>query len=161
MRPADRTSCEYPATVDVPAAGSGVPTTRPSGHFGVVHEWSIESLDGLTTLRHELGEILGAEGGSDVGLGQTPEKLVLVASELATNALEHGRPPTEVQLRDDSTTWLLDVADHDHRTAPEYAGERVPGEGGLGLHLARVLSLEVGWYTTGQTKNVWVTFPKA
>lgn len=40
--------------------------------------------------------------------------MILLASELASNALEHGRPPTIVTLGHDGTCYLLDVADHGH-----------------------------------------------
>ena len=33
-----------------------------------------------------------------------------------------------------------------------------PGAGGVGLHLARQLSLDVGWYRTESVKTVWATF---
>jgi len=144
--------------LDVPATDDGLPSSRPPETFRTVRDWQLDALEELSTLRRELGEILGSSPDDD-GLARTPEKVVLVASELATNALEHGRPPTLVRLARDEGTWLLDVADHDHGSVPVYAGERVPGAGGMGLHLARQLALDVGWYATETTKNVWVTFP--
>ncbi len=39
-----------------------------------------------------------------------------------------------------------------------YAGKRVRGAGGLGLHMARQLSVEVGWYATSTDKTVWAIF---
>ncbi|WP_216093376.1 ATP-binding protein [Cellulosimicrobium cellulans] len=147
-------------SIEVPASDAGLPFSRPPARFVLVREWSMDSLDQLSTLRSELAAILRrGDAAPDEGLGTTPEKIVLVASELATNALEHGRPPTIVRLLDDDGLWLLEVADHDRGTVPVYAGERIPGAGGLGLHLARTLSLDVGWYSTPTTKNIWVTFP--
>lgn len=144
---------------DVPATDAGLPLSRPPETFRPVQEWSLDSLDELSSVRSELAARLRTgEAAPDAGLGTTPEKVVLVASELATNALEHGRPPTIVRLATDDTLWLLEVADHDRGTVPVYAGERIPGAGGLGLHLARTLSLDVGWYSTATTKNIWVTF---
>lgn len=144
----------------VPTSDAGLPVSRPPANFVPVRSWRLDSLDGLSALRRELGEVLGqAVNGPHVGLAQTPEKVVLVASELATNALEHGLPPTVVSLSRDDDLWLLDIADHERGVPPVYAGERIPGAGGMGLHLARQLALDVGWYTTQTTKNVWVTFP--
>jgi serine/threonine-protein kinase RsbW len=146
--------------LDVPTTDDGLPMTRPPASYRPVRDWRLDSIDGLSSLRHELADVLGPrEPEAEGSLAQTPEKVVLVASELATNALEHGHPPTIVQLARDGGTWLLDVADHDRGTTPVYAGERIPGAGGMGLHLARQLALDVGWYTTETTKNVWVTFP--
>lgn len=146
-------------SIDVPALDAGLPLSRPPARFELVDEWSLDSLDELSALRSQLAAILRTgTAAPDVGLGTTPEKIVLVASELSTNALEHGRPPTIVRLMRDDDCWLLEVADHDRGSAPVYAGERIPGAGGLGLHLARTLSLDVGWYSTATTKNIWVTF---
>jgi serine/threonine-protein kinase RsbW len=44
---------------------------------------------------------------------------------------------------------ILDVTDEEPATAPEYADDRTPRGGGLGLQLARDLALEVGWYGGG------------
>ncbi|WP_229242545.1 ATP-binding protein [Cellulosimicrobium marinum] len=154
MSPAEET------TIAVPAEDGGLPLSRPPEHFEPVREWTLDSVAELSTLRGELGDLLrDGEAAPDVGLASTPERVVLVASELATNALEHGRPPTIVRLRRSGESWLLEVADHEVTTPPVYAGERVPGAGGLGLHLARTLALDVGWFTEGTTKCLWVTFP--
>ncbi len=148
------------ATFEVPEADAGLPVSRPPGGFAQVRRWSLETTAQLRALRHELaGTIADGEAGGLQDLAGTPKKVVLIATELAANALTHGLPPTIVQLsrRDDS--WLLDVADHDPESVPVYAGLRITGAGGLGLHLARQLSLDVGWYTTDETKNIWATFP--
>jgi serine/threonine-protein kinase RsbW len=146
-------------SIDVPAADAGLPLSRPPARFHLVQEWSLSSLDELSALRSGLSAILrSVSAAPEDGLGTTAEKLVLVASELATNALEHARPPTVVRLMHDDVCWLLEVADHERGAVPIYAGERIPGAGGLGLHLARSLSLDVGWYSTATTKNIWATF---
>jgi hypothetical protein len=145
--------------LETPDTDAGLPRTRPPGRYRQVQRWCLDSFSELTRLRAGLGPILRPDDGSGAGLAQTPEKVVLVASELATNALEHGRPPTVVTLLTDDVSWMLDVADHDRGSVPVYAGERVPGAGGLGLHLARTLALDVGWYVTETHKHIWVTFP--
>jgi two-component sensor histidine kinase len=85
--------------------------------------------------------------------------MVLVASELATNALRHGTPPTAVRLLRRRDTYLLDVADKDVDAQPYVAAGRPPGHGGFGLQIARRIAVDVGWYTAGATKHVWATFP--
>jgi hypothetical protein len=145
--------------LETPDTDAGLPRTRPPGRYRQVERWCLDSFSELTRLRAGLAPILRPDDGTGAGLAQTPEKVVLVASELATNALEHGRPPTVVTLLTDDASWLLDVADHDRGSVPVYAGERVPGAGGLGLHLARTLALDVGWYVTDTHKHIWVTFP--
>jgi len=145
--------------LETPETDAGLPRTCPPGHYRLVERWNLDSFAELTRMRAGLAPILRPNHGEGVGLAQTPEKVVLVASELATNALEHGLPPTIVTLLADDTSWLLDVADHDRGSVPVYAGERIPGAGGLGLHLARTLALDVGWYVTEEHKHIWVTFP--
>ena len=139
---------------------AGLPVSLPPDGFTPVRRWALASTSQLRTLRHELAdEIGGHAAGVQQDLGSTPDKLVLIATELAANALTHGVPPTIVALSRTDEQWLLDVADHDPESQPVYAGTRITGAGGLGLHLARQLSLEVGWYTTDETKNIWATFP--
>lgn len=139
---------------------AGLPVSRPPEGFAQVRQWQLASTAQLRALRHELAdEIGGHAAGARQDLETTPDKLVLIATELAANALTHGLPPTLVTLSRTDDQWLLDVADHDPESEPVYAGARITGAGGLGLHLARQLSLEVGWYSTTTTKNIWATFP--
>jgi serine/threonine-protein kinase RsbW len=86
-------------------------------------------------------------------------KMVLVATELATNALRHGLPPTVVRLFRVGDEFIIDVADHDPTILPEYADARPPGAGGLGLRLAREFALDIGWFVDDETKHVWARFP--
>jgi two-component sensor histidine kinase len=92
-------------------------------------------------------------------LDELPEKVAVVATELATNALAHARPPTVVQLRRTYDAFLLDVADEDPAAFPELTEDRPPGAGGLGLRLVRDLALDFGWYVEGGVKHVWARFP--
>ncbi|MBO0919459.1 ATP-binding protein [Cellulomonas sp. zg-ZUI222] len=143
--------------IDVDA---GLPVSRPPEGFAPVRRWELASTAQLRTLRHQLADEIGAgTGAARQDLEATPDKLVLIATELAANALTHALPPTTVALSRTDDQWMLDVADHDPESAPVYAGARITGAGGLGLHLARRLSLEVGWYETDMTKNIWATFP--
>jgi len=122
--------------------------------------WVLDSVTQLKLLRASLheavtGEAL-AEGGS---LDEVPEKVCLVATELATNALRHGLPPTTVRLGRAGDRYVLDVADHAPDVVPEYSEERAVGEGGLGLQLSKKFALETGWYVEGDSKHVWAEFP--
>jgi serine/threonine-protein kinase RsbW len=122
--------------------------------------WVLDAPAELTSLRASLHRAITGEALPENGsLDDVPEKVVLVATELATNALRHGLPPTIVRLGRVDDHFVLDVADHDPTEAPEYAEDRAPGAGGLGLYLARKLSLDMGWYVTDGTKHVWAEFP--
>ena len=134
-------------------------SSHPPEDFHQVDEWVLDRAGELTTLRASLHRALtGKTLETGTGLARVPEKLVLVASELATNALKHGIPPTVVRLLSNGIDFLLDVADHDVEGRPYIAGQRAPGQGGFGLLLAHQLSLDVGWYQTEDTKNVWARF---
>jgi signal transduction histidine kinase len=91
-------------------------------------------------------------------LTEVVERLMIVATELAGNALRHGRPPTVVALRRAGGHLLIDVVDHDPESRPVVDAGRPAGTGGLGLPLAERLAQEVGWYPAGTAKHVWATF---
>jgi serine/threonine-protein kinase RsbW len=89
------------------------------------------------------------------------ERLTIVATELAGNALRHGHPPTVVVLQRANEELVVAVLDNDPGSAPAVDGDRAVGEGGLGLVLAQRLALDVGWYPTDTGKGVWATFALA
>ncbi|HWV77214.1 MAG TPA: ATP-binding protein [Isoptericola sp.] len=140
---------------------SRVPMAPPEPGFTPVAEWVLADYDQLSRLRSSLAGVVGSGDGAGTEMHDTAEKIVLIASELATNALLHGLPPTVVRLLRNAHSWLLDVLDHDVAGVPTVDGDRPPGHGGLGLLIAERLSAEVGWYTSDATKHVWATFPVA
>ena len=146
--------------VDPLQTDEGLASTTPPDTFRLVRTWSVETARDLSRLRSEiLAEVSPGGAGPVQELDSTAHSLVLVASELATNALKHGIPPTVVRLLRDRGTYLIDVADHDLTRVPYLAGERAPGRGGFGLQIARRLAVDVGWYATEHTKHVWAIFP--
>lgn len=142
---------------DAPLADRTLERREPPDTFAVVHRWVLDSTSQLRTLRAEVCAAIVGRGGG-LRLRGVPGAVVLVASELATNALCHGLAPTVVTLCGDGRTYLLDVADQAVQVEPVLAERRPPGEGGFGLYLARRLALDVGWYADGETKHVWATF---
>jgi serine/threonine-protein kinase RsbW len=124
-----------------------------------IQTWVLDSPGELKLLRASLYRaITGREFPKHAQLDDVPEKLVLVATELATNALRHGLPPTIVKLGRADHRFILDVADHEPQVPPALADDRAPGEGGLGLQLAKKLTLDLGWYVKDGTKHVWAEF---
>lgn len=144
---------------DEESVDEGLVTSRPPTEFLPVRTWTIGGLRELAELRAAILAEVGRDADPVPELDSVAHRLVLVASELATNALRHGVPPTVVRLMRDERTYLLDVADQDLSTVPYVAGDRPPGQGGFGLQIARRLSLDVGWYATDSTKHVWARFP--
>jgi serine/threonine-protein kinase RsbW len=124
-----------------------------------IQTWVLDTPGQLKVLRASLYKALtGRDFPKNAQLDDVPEKLVLVATELATNALRHGLPPTIVKLGRAGNRFILDVADHQPQVPPALADGRAPGEGGLGLQLARKLALDIGWYVLDGTKHVWAEF---
>ncbi|MBD7918821.1 ATP-binding protein [Cellulomonas sp. Sa3CUA2] len=140
-----------------PSTDGGLPTSRPPARFTPVRRWVLDSLAELVGFRQQLREEIRTRSGesADALLGSVAHDLVLVASELTTNGIRHGRPPTTVELLQDGDHFLLTVADHDLGSVPRIAGDRPPGEGGYGLQIARRLARDVGWYRTDTVKVIW------
>ncbi|GAA2709906.1 ATP-binding protein [Micromonospora olivasterospora] len=136
-------------------------TSPPPPRATELQRWALGSGAELRGLRASLHEALtGHALRAGEQLDDIPERVVLVATELATNALQHGLPPTTVRLLCADDVFILDVADHDLSTVPELADTRPLGAGGRGLQLARAFSLDVGWYATSHAKHIWASFPR-
>ncbi|RMI06715.1 ATP-binding protein [Cellulomonas triticagri] len=143
-----------------PDTDQGLSSSRPPDRFREVRTWTLRAVTDLSPVRRELlAEVTAEHAEPQLALGRTPENMVLVASELATNALEHGLPPTVLTLGTDGRDYLLDVCDSDLDSVPVLPGERPVGAGGFGLLIARRLSQDVGWYADDRTKHVWAIFP--
>lgn len=137
-----------------------LPSARPPAEFAVVDTWVLDSASELRTLRAGLYRaITGRDATPGRGFTEVPERMVLVASELATNALEHGRPPTTVLLRRFDDELILEVTDHDPDSVPVLAEPRRPGRGGHGLRLTQQLADGIAWYRDVDTKHIWARFP--
>ena len=137
-----------------------IPDAPPPEGFQRVRDWVLDGTEDLSSLRRSLHQaITGSTQSTGEGLAEVPERVVLVASELATNALRHGLAPTTVTLLTDGTNYVLDVADHDLQNEPFIPNDRAPGDGGLGLRMTWALTEDMGWYTTAETKHVWARFP--
>lgn len=122
--------------------------------------WVLHTSTELRALRAGLHEALtGQPLLAGQSLDDIPERMLVVVTELATNAIKYGRPPTVVRLLRGDGEYVIDVADQDLGTIPELADTRPVDAGGRGLLLASKLSLDVGWYATATAKHVWASFP--
>ena len=119
-----------------------------------LHQWLLAGADELRPLRADLHKALAGRLAED---GTGP--IVLVATELASNALRHGLPPAMVRLLKSDDQFFLEVADRDLASVPKLAEAYPSVSGGRGLHIARSLSVEVCWYATERFKHVWASFP--
>lgn len=110
----------------------------------------------LRGLRASLRQVLDAQSltpGEE--LDDVAERMTIIATELATNALVHAQSPAAVRLGRGRSAFVLDVADDRPSSAPRIAEQRPAGAGGHGLAISQELSLDMGWYITGATKHVW------
>lgn len=139
--------------------GRALPATRPAAEYVPVRRWLLREPAELRTLRADLREQLAASVVAPADGDAAQDNVILVTSELATNALAHGRAPAEVQLLLDGHAVLVVVSDGDTSHAPFLAEGREPGEGGFGLQIARRLSADVGWWSDASGKHVWAAFP--
>ena len=129
---------------------------RPPTEKLQLGQWTLERFAELRVLRGALRQLLIEQPLPDGGvLGAVPEKMAIVATELAANAMAHTRPPTTVRLSRTPTTFILEVVDNSPWVVPRFDERGPVGAGGLGLHLARQLSLDMGWHLLDQAKCVW------
>jgi serine/threonine-protein kinase RsbW len=150
---------------------TALPASLPPGEAVELGRWTVENYQGLRHLRMALRDAVSefapasasaaapAAPASDDEDDDVPERIAVVATELATNALRHGRPPAEVRLLRVDDLLVVDACDHDPDGEPRFDTERPLGQGGLGLLLARTFALEIGWYRDGEAKHVWASFP--
>lgn len=140
----------------------GLPTeSYPPEAYDLVAHWLLDRPEHLSSFRADLTQALRDHGASYAGgLTGTADQMVLVASELATNAIVHALPPTRVRLLVGADEFVLDVIDHAPDMPPQIAQDRGIGEGGAGLKIAQRIALEVAWYPDGTAKHVWARFPR-
>jgi len=141
----------------------------PVGRLDVVGTWTVRTVDDLAHVRAALETRLPCDcpparvgRSGDLGGLSGRQRMVLVASELVANALEHARPPVVARLLCDGDVALVDVVDRSPDAPPVVPTDREPGEGGHGLRLAKTIADEVGWYRTDRgEKHVWARFTTA
>jgi serine/threonine-protein kinase RsbW len=134
-----------------------LPASVPHPAAVELHCWRLDNFGELRRLRAGLRDSVA--GNTTRPPGDLAERMAVVATELATNALRHGLPPTQVRLLRDHDRLIIDVADHDLTAAPVLDEDRPLGAGGLGLQLTREFAVDVGWYVGEDAKHVWASFP--
>ena len=118
------------------------------------------AVDDLTSLEHLRRQLADVVVGSALPAWTTGE-FVFVASEVATNALRHGRLPVRVRVWVTPSRLLCTVTDQGPGIADPLVGymraHRDPSRGGLGLWLARRLRDQVDLRRTSEGFTVRLT----
>src|SRR3954468_20922336 len=109
-----------------------------------VARWTLDQPPALEALRAGLQRAVSAcAPETAVDLTDLTERLMIAATELAGNALRHGRPPTVVALLRADGHLIIDVTDNDPTTRPAVDAHRPHGSGSLGLTVTQRLAEEV------------------
>jgi anti-sigma regulatory factor (Ser/Thr protein kinase) len=126
----------------------------------VVQRWILTDYAQLGLMRASLRQATETQAllpGAE--LDDLAERLAMVATELATNALRHGQSQAVVGLNRSATAFMVDVADDLPAVPPQVLeGDRL-GTGGRGLRITQQLARDTGWYVAGGRKHVWARFP--
>ncbi len=80
---------------------------------------------------------------------------VLVSSELAANAIRHGRPPVVLRLDFRADSMRISVHDHGEAANPEPASAATTQGHGRGLAIVDELSIDTGWERDASGTTVW------
>ena len=141
---------------ETPAEHACPPLAGPSAG-----SWALTGAEQLGPLRRDVVRAVHEADG-------TPEdvaaRVVLIVSELATNALKYGSGPVTVSVGRAEGCWLVGVRDGDGGTPPNvypHEGGRI---GGHGLTIVARLSSRWGWHRTGTDRGhkcVWALVPRA
>jgi anti-sigma regulatory factor (Ser/Thr protein kinase) len=137
--------------------GSGAQAQeQPSGPRWVMQWEARPPVPDVPLTRSRLSVVLG-----DWDLdGESREDVLLVVTELLSNAVDHGRGPVRLAVEFRGDAVRVEV----HDTAPEPPRPLPPDPQrprGRGLHLIEALSSRWGWADDPDGKTVWAEVPNA
>jgi anti-sigma regulatory factor (Ser/Thr protein kinase) len=95
-----------------------------------------------------------------LGLGEVVDDLLLVVSELVTNAVRHGAPPVRLELLADADVVRVAVGDG-HPGLPRPRAVDDDAEGGRGMVLVDLLTRDHGVHEQPPGKTVWASVTRS
>jgi Histidine kinase-like ATPase domain len=114
-------------------------------------EWSGPPIDAcVSRVRHELGQVLVRWRLAD----DVIDDVVMVATELLANVVDHARTPFRVVAELQVQLLSLAVTDHAAGHAPATTGATVSGHVN-GLRVVNAVALRWGWQEHPTGKTVW------
>lgn len=136
-----------------------LPEAAPPAALTEVDAWTVRDVEDVARVRRLLEEALvaAAEPAGDAVDDEARDRIVLVASELATNGVRHGTHPVTLRLLRHGSTVAVDVVDH-RPDAPPVVSAGGAGTGGFGLILADRAAAALGWFRAQGAKHVWAQF---
>lgn len=123
----------------------------------------LSSLRALSAVRRQVGAFLRSSLDRAIDADRTEDavdRAVLVIDELTSNALRHGRPPSDLHLGDEPGRWTVVVTDAAPDVVPVPAVDRPAGAGGYGLYVVADLTAAHGVHYDDGRKMVWATMTK-
>ena len=121
----------------------------------MIVEWVLpDDLTAARVARGHVAEDLAHRGVPDA----VADDILLAASELAANAIRHGRPPAVLRLDYPAGRVRVTVSNHGGSPGPMVLDAATDADHGRGLAMVQELADEVGWGRDGDRLDVWAEF---
>ena len=121
----------------------------------MIVEWVLpDDLSAARAARVHVADELGRRGVPDA----VADDVVLVASELAANAIRHGSPPALLRLDYSAGRVRVTVTSHGGSADPEVVDAATDAGHGRGLAMTKAVADDLGWERDGDRVDVWAEF---
>lgn len=121
----------------------------------MIVEWVLpDDLSAARAARVHIAGDLARRGVAD----HVADDILLVASELAANAIRHGSPPALLRLEYSAGRVRVTVSNHGGSADPIVREAAPDAAHGRGLAMVRALADDTGWMRVGDRLDVWAEF---